>query len=93
MADAAPTAQPSNRVNRRLAFVRWVRRTHTAGWAVRRPTFASNVRGLFLGRGAAVLAGSAIARRETHRWRLAGMVIFGVSVAVTAALAMSALQW
>lgn len=30
MADAAATAVPSNRVNRRLAFVRWVRRTH--GW-------------------------------------------------------------
>jgi len=30
MADAAATALPSNRVNRRLAFVRWVRRTH--GW-------------------------------------------------------------
>ena len=30
---------------------------------------------------------------ETHRRRLAGMVIFGVSVAVTAALAMSPLQW
>lgn len=30
MADAAAEALPSNRVNRRLAFVRWVRRTH--GW-------------------------------------------------------------
>ena len=30
MAEAATTAVPSNRVNRRLAFVRWVRRTH--GW-------------------------------------------------------------
>ena len=30
---------------------------------------------------------------ETHRRRLAGMVIFGISVAVTAALAMSPLQW
>jgi hypothetical protein len=30
MADAAATALSSNRVNRRLAFVRWVRRTH--GW-------------------------------------------------------------
>ncbi len=30
MADAAATALPGNRVNRRLAFVRWVRRTH--GW-------------------------------------------------------------
>ena len=30
MADAAATALPSNRANRRLAFVRWVRRTH--GW-------------------------------------------------------------
>jgi len=30
---------------------------------------------------------------ETHRRRLAGIVIFGVSVAVTAALAMSPLQW
>ena len=30
MADAAATALPSSRVNRRLAFVRWVRRTH--GW-------------------------------------------------------------
>ena len=30
---------------------------------------------------------------ETHRRRLAGMVIFGVSVAVTVALAMSPLQW
>lgn len=30
MADAAATALPSHRVNRRLAFVRWVRRTH--GW-------------------------------------------------------------
>ena len=30
MAEAAATALPSNRVNRRLAFVRWVRRTH--GW-------------------------------------------------------------
>ena len=30
---------------------------------------------------------------ETHRRRVAGMVIFGVSVAVTVALAMSPLQW
>ena len=30
MAEAAATALPSHRVNRRLAFVRWVRRTH--GW-------------------------------------------------------------
>ncbi len=30
---------------------------------------------------------------ETHRRRLAGMVIFGISVAVTAALALSPLQW
>ena len=30
---------------------------------------------------------------ETHRRRLAGMVIFGVSVAATVALAMSPLQW
>ena len=30
MADAAATAMTSNPVNRRLAFVRWVRRTH--GW-------------------------------------------------------------
>jgi uncharacterized protein len=30
MAEAAATALPNNRVNRRLAFVRWVRRTH--GW-------------------------------------------------------------
>lgn len=30
MAEAAAAALPSNRVNRRLAFVRWVRRTH--GW-------------------------------------------------------------
>jgi uncharacterized protein len=30
MADAAATALAGNRVNRRLAFVRWVRRTH--GW-------------------------------------------------------------
>jgi hypothetical protein len=30
---------------------------------------------------------------ETHRRRLAGLVIFGVSVAVTVALAMSPLQW
>ena len=30
---------------------------------------------------------------ETHRRRLAGVVIFGVSVAVTVALAMSPLQW
>jgi hypothetical protein len=30
MAEAAAIALPSNRVNRRLAFVRWVRRTH--GW-------------------------------------------------------------
>ena len=30
MVEAAATALPSNRVNRRLAFVRWVRRTH--GW-------------------------------------------------------------
>lgn len=30
MAEAAATALPGNRVNRRLAFVRWVRRTH--GW-------------------------------------------------------------
>lgn len=30
---------------------------------------------------------------ETHRRRLAGIVIFGISVAVTAALAMSPLQW
>src|SRR5258706_16165889 len=30
MADAAATALASNRVNRRLAFVQWVRRTH--GW-------------------------------------------------------------
>ena len=30
MAEAAATALPRNRVNRRLAFVRWVRRTH--GW-------------------------------------------------------------
>ena len=30
---------------------------------------------------------------ETHRRRLAGFVIFGVSVAVTVALAMSPLQW
>ena len=30
---------------------------------------------------------------ETHRRRLAGLVIFGVSVAVTAALALSPLQW
>ena len=30
MTDAAATALASNRVNRRLAFVRWVRRTH--GW-------------------------------------------------------------
>jgi hypothetical protein len=30
---------------------------------------------------------------ETHRRRLAGVVIFGISVAVTAALAMSPLQW
>ena len=30
---------------------------------------------------------------ETHRRRLAGLVIFGVSVAVTMALAMSPLQW
>jgi hypothetical protein len=30
MAEAAATALSSNRVNRRLAFVRWVRRTH--GW-------------------------------------------------------------
>ncbi len=30
MTDAAATALPSSRVNRRLAFVRWVRRTH--GW-------------------------------------------------------------
>jgi hypothetical protein len=30
---------------------------------------------------------------ETHRRRLAGIVIFGVSVALTAALAMSPLQW
>ena len=30
MAEAAATALPSNRVNRRLAFVRWVRSTH--GW-------------------------------------------------------------
>jgi hypothetical protein len=30
MADAAATVLPSHRVNRRLAFVRWVRRTH--GW-------------------------------------------------------------
>lgn len=30
MAEAAATALPSNRVNRRLSFVRWVRRTH--GW-------------------------------------------------------------
>ena len=30
MTEAAATALPSNRVNRRLAFVRWVRRTH--GW-------------------------------------------------------------
>ncbi|HEX9326302.1 MAG TPA: PepSY-associated TM helix domain-containing protein [Reyranella sp.] len=30
MAETAATALPSNRVNRRLAFVRWVRRTH--GW-------------------------------------------------------------
>ena len=30
---------------------------------------------------------------ETHRRRLAGMVIFGVSVAVTVALAMLPLQW
>lgn len=30
---------------------------------------------------------------ETHRRRLAGMVIFGVSVAVTVGLAMSPLQW
>ena len=30
MADAAATALSSNRVNRRLTFVRWVRRTH--GW-------------------------------------------------------------
>ena len=30
MAEAAVTALPSNRMNRRLAFVRWVRRTH--GW-------------------------------------------------------------
>ena len=30
MAEAAATALPSNRINRRLAFVRWVRRTH--GW-------------------------------------------------------------
>lgn len=30
---------------------------------------------------------------ETHRRRLAGLVIFGVSVAVTVALALSPLQW
>lgn len=30
---------------------------------------------------------------ETHRRRLAGMVIFGISVIATAALAMSPLQW
>ena len=30
MADAAATALAGNRINRRLAFVRWVRRTH--GW-------------------------------------------------------------
>src|SRR5258708_16670038 len=30
MAEAAATALASNRVNRRLTFVRWVRRTH--GW-------------------------------------------------------------
>ena len=30
---------------------------------------------------------------ETHRRRLAGVVIFGISVIVTAALAMSPLQW
>jgi uncharacterized protein len=30
---------------------------------------------------------------ETHRRRLAGVVIFGVSVAATVALAMSPLQW
>jgi hypothetical protein len=30
---------------------------------------------------------------ETHRRRLAGLVIFGISVAVTTALAMSPLQW
>ncbi|HET9206459.1 MAG TPA: PepSY-associated TM helix domain-containing protein, partial [Burkholderiaceae bacterium] len=30
MAEVAAAALPSNRVNRRLAFVRWVRRTH--GW-------------------------------------------------------------
>lgn len=30
MAEAAATALPRNRVNRRLAFVRWVRHTH--GW-------------------------------------------------------------
>src|SRR4029453_13214128 len=30
MAEAAAAALPSNRANRRLAFVRWVRRTH--GW-------------------------------------------------------------
>jgi len=30
MAEAAATALPSNRVNRRLAFVRWLRSTH--GW-------------------------------------------------------------
>ena len=30
---------------------------------------------------------------ETHRRRLAGIVIFGISVAVTAELAMSPLQW
>lgn len=30
MADAGATALPSSRANRRLAFVRWVRRTH--GW-------------------------------------------------------------
>lgn len=30
MAEAAAATLPSNRVNRRLAFVRWVRRTH--GW-------------------------------------------------------------
>ena len=30
MADAAASALPGSRVNRRLAFVRWVRRTH--GW-------------------------------------------------------------
>ena len=30
MADAAATALASNRINRRLTFVRWVRRTH--GW-------------------------------------------------------------